>query len=243
MAKFCTNCGKELDDNAALCLNCGKLVENNAPKSGPNQNNKKKGFPTWAIVLIIVGCVIIIPFIIFLVAGITAYNIIKDNGVDINDWYTNTRSGTIGDTLEIEDIRLTLNDALRYDYIEGPSFTDTPAENKEYLVFFLTAQNISDDTLYIYDGNFSGYADDRYVPIATIRNNIDGNSTISERIFPHQKSTGYVAFEVDTDWQEFSLYYREDFDDLDEIVFTVVKGDDEDNTNNDSNSSTNGISA
>ena len=35
MAKYCTNCGKELDDKADLCLNCGVLVVNKT-----NSNNK-----------------------------------------------------------------------------------------------------------------------------------------------------------------------------------------------------------
>lgn len=35
MAKFCSNCGKEVNENADVCLNCGVLVNNNTI----NQNN------------------------------------------------------------------------------------------------------------------------------------------------------------------------------------------------------------
>lgn len=28
MAKYCSNCGKELKDNADVCLHCGKIVNN-----------------------------------------------------------------------------------------------------------------------------------------------------------------------------------------------------------------------
>ncbi len=29
MAKFCSNCGKEVDDNADVCLSCGKKIKTN----------------------------------------------------------------------------------------------------------------------------------------------------------------------------------------------------------------------
>ena len=67
MAKFCTNCGNELPENAAMCVKCGKMVNENIStnKNTSNGNDKKKkGLPTWAIVLIVIGCVIIIPIII-----------------------------------------------------------------------------------------------------------------------------------------------------------------------------------
>ena len=51
MAKFCANCGNELPENAAMCVKCGTMVNG----SGNNKGNKKKGLPTWAIVLIVVG--------------------------------------------------------------------------------------------------------------------------------------------------------------------------------------------
>ena len=38
MAKFCPNCGKELNENQAVCLNCGVAVTRT-----PNQNNNPNG--------------------------------------------------------------------------------------------------------------------------------------------------------------------------------------------------------
>ena len=40
MAKFCTNCGNELPENAYICIKCGvKVQENN---SNVNSNSKSK---------------------------------------------------------------------------------------------------------------------------------------------------------------------------------------------------------
>ena len=135
MAKFCTNCGNELPENAAMCVKCGKMVNENIStnKNTSNENDKKKkGLPTWAIVLIVIGCVIIIPIIIVVVLAIVGFKYVKDNDIDIKEYIEEsaTMKGTIGDTLSGDDVKITLTDVLIYHRIEGEAFTDTPAEGK-----------------------------------------------------------------------------------------------------------------
>ena len=43
MAKFCYNCGKELNDNADICLNCGVLVNKNIKTVNTNNEKKNNG--------------------------------------------------------------------------------------------------------------------------------------------------------------------------------------------------------
>lgn len=41
MAKFCSNCGKELNENQDVCLNCGVSVKkNNSSNNNPNAKSK-----------------------------------------------------------------------------------------------------------------------------------------------------------------------------------------------------------
>ena len=41
MAKFCSNCGKELNENQDVCLNCGVSIKrNNQPNNNPNAKSK-----------------------------------------------------------------------------------------------------------------------------------------------------------------------------------------------------------
>ena len=40
MAKYCTNCGKEINEGADICLNCGKIVNKNINSYNPNAKNK-----------------------------------------------------------------------------------------------------------------------------------------------------------------------------------------------------------
>ena len=97
MAKFCTNCGNELPENAAMCVKCGKMVNENIStnKNTSNGNDKKKkGLPTWAIVLIVISCVIIIPIIIVAVLTIVTFKYVKDN-VQKDDLILTLGAGTV----------------------------------------------------------------------------------------------------------------------------------------------------
>ena len=60
MSKFCSNCGKELNENNKFCLGCGKSLEANASQLNSQFQNKnhpienKGKLPIWAIVLIVI---------------------------------------------------------------------------------------------------------------------------------------------------------------------------------------------
>lgn len=224
MAKFCFNCGKELDDNAALCLNCDVIVENaqnNSNNVNKTKMDKKKGLPTWAIVLIVIGCVILIPLIFIILIGVFAYNVV--NSFDNYDEETITQNGTIGDVLTTDEFNITLHDALIYSSIgTDENRLDIPEEGKEYLVFFFEVKNISDDNEYISAFDFTGYVNGIEVEKTYLYNDIDGIEELTANLPPNKKTKGFVAFEVDTIWQEFEIHY-EDWFGSNELVFAVVK--------------------
>jgi len=231
MAKFCTNCGKELDENAAMCLNCGVIVGNNPVKANTTNNNgankKKKGLPIWAIVLIVVGCVVLLPIIVLVVIGLFAYNTINDVVDNYDDYYneeTVTKTGTIGDTLSTDKFKITLNEAVMYGGIEGEYYTDTPDTGKEYLIFFFDIQNISDESEYISYYDFSGYVDDYAASVTYLLNDVNDYEELATTLNPGTKTKGYVAFEIDENWDEFDIVYTELFED-EELIFSVVNPD------------------
>ena len=223
MAKFCSNCGKELDENAALCLNCGVIVENTQNNSN-NVNKtkmcKKKGLPTWVIVLIVIGCVMLIPLIFIILICLFVYYVV--NGFDYSTEETLTQNGTIGDVLTTDEFNITLHDALIYSSIgTDENNLDIPDEGKEYLVFFFEVENVSNDNEYISDYDFTGYADGYEVEIAYLYNDIEGIKELDANLPPNKRTKGYVAFEVDTTWQEFEIRH-EDWFGSNELVFAVV---------------------
>lgn len=67
MAKFCTNCGAELNDDQDICVKCGKMVK----KSNNNASNEKKNnMATTGFVIALVSLIINFGGIVGLLATI-----------------------------------------------------------------------------------------------------------------------------------------------------------------------------
>ena len=242
MAKFCSNCGNEMLDEAIMCVKCGTMVGNAKKEksntiTNTNNGGKKKGLPTWAIVLIVVGCVVLIPLIILAILFFVGYNSLKNVNMDeikddFNDYIEENTggysfSGTIGDTLTGEDIRITLTGAYMYDSIGDGYLIDTPDEGKEYLLFFFDVENISDDNKYISYYDFDGYVDDVDVSTAILFNDVDGIKNLSSDLAPGKKAKGFVAFEVDKTWNEFEIHYKENIWENNTLIFKVTNSNED----------------
>lgn len=221
MAKFCSNCGNEMLDNADVCVKCGTLVGNNRTN---NNTNTKKGLPTWAIVLIVLGCVILAFAILFGAIFLFSYKVIKNTGIDIKNEIeeyteskeTKTVTGSVGESLTGEDFKITLVKAEKYDSVND----NVPEAGKEYLVFFFEVENITDDSERISTFDFNGYADNHRVFPSYILGNIDEAKLFGDNLGASEKMTGYIAYEVDKNWEEFEVRYDE-YDDI-KLVFKVT---------------------
>lgn len=232
MAKFCTNCGKELDENAALCMNCGKLVDEKKATNNAAEKKKKKGLPGWAIALIVVGCVCIVLPIIGIILFATVFSDeVNDITNEVNDIINNTNGGTvygtIDDTLESENLKLKLTGAYMYDSVGSGYFVQKAKEGKEFLVFFFEVENTSSENKSISTYNFDGYVDGYSVNNAGLYTEIDGNNTLSGSIASGMKLLGYVAYEIDETWEKFEVHFTENrfLDSSKTLVFKVVNSD------------------
>ena len=61
VAKFCTNCGKEINENQDICLNCGSFIEKDNHYSNPVSNDT--GSLGWAFLGFFVPLVGLILFL------------------------------------------------------------------------------------------------------------------------------------------------------------------------------------
>lgn len=221
MAKFCTNCGKELDENAVLCLNCGVLLDSNQNAiSNKEKKEKKKSFPTWAIVLIVVFCTVVLP--ILAVIGVTA-TVFSELGTIFEEEFfeeSTYQYGRVGDTLENNEYKVTLTDTIVYKSIEGENI-DLPKDGKEYLVFFFVIENKSEEIQYISSYDFDGYVDSYAISTADIYNNIEDYEELSANLAPGKRAKGFVAYEVDTNWQEFDIHLSDWLGET-ELVFSII---------------------
>lgn len=223
MSKFCPNCGKEIEEKSAICLNCGVLLNNNNNSNKNNNNNKKsKGMPTWALVLIIVGTVIVLPIICITIIAVSTFSFFTSTDIieEILE-ETDIQTGTEGDILITEDFKIKLTDAKTYDTIEKDKENKESAkEGKEYLVLFLDIENISDETNYIYSSDFNGYIESYSVTEKNIDTDIEGIEPLNANLLPGTKTKGYIVYEVDKNWTEFELCYEDWYEK--KIIFTVV---------------------
>lgn len=219
MAKFCSNCGKELDNNASICLNCGVLVNNNFNIN--NKKEKKKGLPSWGIIIIIVGIIIVLPTIFITLIAVSSFTFMENTNSILEEIFEpETQNGTIGDTLLTEDFKIKLMDAKTYEIVgEGESIKE-PKEGKEYLAFFLDIENISNETNSIYSYDFNGYIEEYSITEKNIETDIEGIEHINANLLPGTKAKGFIVFEVNKNWTEFELCYEDWYGSR--IVFKVV---------------------
>jgi len=238
MTKFCTNCGRLLDENASLCMQCGKLVENNGNSNlgnNFNQNNSKKGMPTWLVILIIVF-VILGGIGVFIFVGVTSFlknvsesevyneieNIINNNEPEV--------FGTVGDTISNNTWKMTLKDAVYYDKIDGEFNSDIPNKGKGYLVFLFEAENISSESEYLNYLYFSGIEDQYIVTSKILINNPEGYELLTGEIPSGIKINGYIAFEVNERWQNFSISYKNLYSSDADLTFNVISSERKNNS-------------
>lgn len=235
MAKFCPNCGNEMIDEAAMCVKCGTVVEGNNTNESKLVTNgeKKKGLPAWAIVLIVFGSIGLLVILVIAVFAIIGVNALKKVDVDdiknkIDDYIEeNTEStlyGTIDDTLTDGNLNLTLTKAYMYDSIGDGSFAETPADGKEYLLFFFDVENISNEDEFISYYDFDGYVDNVSCDTTIIFNDVDGTKNLSANLVSEKKAQGFVAFEVNKDWKDFEIRYKQIFSNK-SLVFKVTNSE------------------
>lgn len=236
--KFCTNCGSELSLDADVCLKCGKKVDNS--NSGNNNGKKKKkGLPVWAIVLIVLGSIGVVAIVgTVVLSGILYHSYNKKINDAINDEIKNENidnyddivdTGTIGDTLSNDEFRITLENALVYDYIPGEYINDEPDQGNEYLVLFFDVTNISDESEYFNSYYVDGYADGYQVDVESfLYNDPEGYESLTGSIAPGKSKKGYVAFQVDADFQTFEFIYGDD----EKVSFSLLSDDYADDNSN-----------
>ncbi len=132
----------------------------------------------------------------------------------------------IGDTVSNDTWELTLLDAKTYTEISGDTYTDTPSDNKVYMVIFLEAKNISDQDAHYNIFYNSAYADDYSVDLTTLFNDVEGYSLMGGDIACGKRSKGYYAFEIDENWETFEYIYSQAFTGEDQkLMFTIYKSE------------------
>lgn len=134
------------------------------------------------------------------------------------------KSCTVGGSLENGTIKMTFNSVEAYvDNDEYPM--DTPAEGKMFVILKFTAENIGDEDDYINMFDETSYCDDAAIDPVSILFNYDGE-TIWGDVAVGKTRSGYIAYEVDQDWQKLEFIWQWDtWDDDATMTFTAYRSD------------------
>ena len=253
MAKFCGNCGKEVDPKAVICVSCGSAIKSNSNSNTNNTNNQneKKGLPWWAILLIVLGGLGVLGILIFvfIMIGVFSFTSIADTGYDeFRDAYNDilddtmdeieerqksneTLRGTVRDTLNTDNYSMTLLEYKTMDVIEDTYSNKEASDGKEFLVLFFRVNNVSDKSLYISNYDFDGYVDGKKTDYTYFYHDINGYSELSGSIARGKYIEGHIVYEVSKEWKDFEIQFTDDEDYLNktDVIFKIVK----DNENKD----------
>lgn len=211
--KICKSCGNVINPGPKYCPICGAKVP--------------QGLPTWAtVVIVIIAALIMIGLI----------NSGKSENPDPTARSTSTVTPkptstprptptpeptyTIGDTIEYNDLRITLHD-VRNNY--GSGFL-TPDSGMTFLVFDIEIENNRDDTITVSSLLcFTAYADDYALELSLSGMTADSGKQMDGEIAAGKKMRGVVAFNAPEDWQTAEIHFKPSAWSGHEFVFTASR--------------------
>ena len=136
---------------------------------------------------------------------------------------------TIGDYAENDTWKISFLDAKTYSEIKGETeyLTTSADDGKEYLVLFFEVENISDEDDYFNYYNITAYEDNYATNIEVLLGGApEGYDMLVGDVAAGRMLKGYLAWQVDADWEKFEMTYSADlFNNSDRCDFIIYKSD------------------
>lgn len=132
----------------------------------------------------------------------------------------------VGDTVTTKDFKIILKKAftaesLTYN-VSGYDFEEKPDDGKVYLITEYEIENISFESFYISSANIEASVDGYSMNSTIIISKPDGLELFLGNVMPGKKLEGYIAYEIDKDWQECELAYVELFSSTPSFAYTLT---------------------
>ena len=120
------------------------------------------------------------------------------------------QKATVGQTVTGEKWAISLTGAKVYDKIDDEYLPIEPAEGKQYLVLFFDVENVSAEDDYFNYFNIESYVDGYNSQISVLLGDVEGYQTLTGDVAAGKKLQGYLAWEVDPEWKELEVSYKDD---------------------------------
>lgn len=223
---YCKHCGKEISETAKFCDGCGKPVADEVAQVAPavveeSKKKKKKKHP-------VLGAVVLVLSLFILIGAFGGSD--EPKKVDSNTPSANVAEVTettapavftVGDTLEMGGILVTLNDVSES---SGSQFL-TPTEGNIFVVCVFTIENNSDSEMAVssimsFECYFDDYAANLSLGAMTAdqsKHQLDGS------IAPGKKISGVVGYEAPADWSDMEIHFKSNVYSSKPFVFNYSK--------------------
>lgn len=117
----------------------------------------------------------------------------------------------VGDTVNGEKWSISLQSAKLYDEIVINEYmSDEPDEGKQYLVLFFEVENTSDEDDYFNYLNIESYVDGYNQSQSLLMSEPDGYKWLTGDVAAGKKLKGFLAWEVEPEWKELEMSYKDD---------------------------------
>ncbi|HJD22584.1 MAG TPA: DUF5067 domain-containing protein [Firmicutes bacterium] len=133
---------------------------------------------------------------------------------------------SVGQTVTSDTWAISLTGAKVYEEIAGEYLTDKPEEGKVYLVLFFDVQNVSEEDDYFNYLNVESYVDGYSATQSLLTSDPDGYEWLTGDVAAGKKLQGYMAWEVDPEWKELEVSYKDDLWTGNKAATFVVTPDD-----------------
>ena len=168
----------------------------------------------------IISVLLVIVLFVACVSCSPQQSVVIDDGGNTQS-QTGNRSGTVDGPYETSGIKFTL-DAVT-GYVDTSDFTlDIPEDGKEYVIFWLTGVNVSDEDQYINMFYEASLCDGAEIDPEFVMFNLEGESFWGDCLVGGEHS-GYIAYQAPIGWQTIEFKYKPFVGD--EITLTATSAD------------------
>lgn len=217
---YCKHCGKEVSDDARFCAACGKsLVDSPVTEQVEEPKKKKKRHPILGAIVFVFGMFVIIGAL----GGNAEPTKVSSptSSVSAPAETTAAKPFTVGDTLELNNILVTLEDVSE---ISGGQLLK-PSEGNVFVTCEFTIENkkssdLSVSSILCFHAYFDDYASNLSLGAMTAdgsKPQLDGSVAAGKKI------NGVVGFEAPADWSTMEIHYSPYATGSDTFVFEYSK--------------------
>ena len=223
---YCKHCGKEIPDDARFCAGCGKSISDSAGpvelETGKKKKKKgKKKHPILGTIVLIFGIILIVGAL----AGNDEPQKVESSAPAATQAAvaeaTEAPVFTVGDTLEIGDILVTLMDVSEN---KGSQFF-TPTDGNVFVTCEFIIENNSNSEMAVSSiMSFECYFDDYAANISLGAMSADqSKQQLDGTVAPGKKISGVVGYEAPADWTDMEVHFKSSLYTIKPFVFNYSK--------------------